>query len=307
MLAGNPLGIPLGVSLIPDDRPQVVPFAKNLLADLLQVGDLMFVHVDENGAVLRQQVPGQLQPRVYHIQPVRMEPAAALVVPAQVKQQIPLRIVLPAGLGKGAVSHGEVVMIDEAVPAGVIGRIDIDHLHFAQIGFPQQLEHIQIIPLDIEVLCAVKIHALLEAGAQSHGRRSIREQNGAFLARPGELIPLLPFLKDGRKLLAEHSKIYAVFHGAVFPLPLYQAAGEQLSQLFYIFFCFSDRTHSQPVHLCSSEKIAQRDGVDIFRPPLFREKGKPLQPADIIKIRILCPPVINDLKICSNFFCKPGN
>ena len=221
-------------------------------------------------------------------------------------QPVALLVVLPAARHVAVRVLGKVVFIHEIV-ARVVRRVDVDHLHLAQIGFPQQLEHIQIIPLDIKVFRAVEIHALLPAGAQSHSRRSIREQNGSLLARPCELIPLLPFLKDGRKLLAEHSKIYAVFHGAVFPLPLHQTAGKQLSQFLYIFFYFADRMHPQPVHLCSSEKIAQRDGVDIFCPFLFREKCKPLQPADIIKIRILCSPVINDLKICPNFLGKPGN
>lgn len=42
----------------------------------------------------------------------------------------------------------EVVSVDEIV-AGVVGRVDGGHLHLAQIRLLQQLEHFEVVALEV--------------------------------------------------------------------------------------------------------------------------------------------------------------
>ena len=66
----------------------------------------------------------------------------------------------------------KIVVVDEFL-AGVIRRVDVDHLDLAQIGFLQQLERIQIIAFDKQILRAVKIHAFFTAWTQGLSNRGV--------------------------------------------------------------------------------------------------------------------------------------
>ncbi len=50
----------------------------------------------------------------------------------------------------------KIIGIDEVV-ARVIRRVDINHLHLAEIAFLQELEHFQIVALDVEVFGTVPV------------------------------------------------------------------------------------------------------------------------------------------------------
>ena len=52
----------------------------------------------------------------------------------------------------------EIVGIDEVV-AGVVRRVDVDHLHLAEIALLQQLKDFQIVALDVEVFGGVPVLA----------------------------------------------------------------------------------------------------------------------------------------------------
>ena len=110
---------------------------------------------------------------------------------------VALLVELTASIHVCICAFGKIVLINEVV-SRVIGRIDIDHLDLAHIGFLQKLEHIEVIALDIEVFRGIKIHALLAAGAQRCGDRAVCKQYGLFLIRPCELIALLLALNDNR-------------------------------------------------------------------------------------------------------------
>lgn len=45
----------------------------------------------------------------------------------------------------------KVILINKII-SRVIGRVNVDHLDLAQIGFLQQLQHIQVVSLDIQIL-----------------------------------------------------------------------------------------------------------------------------------------------------------
>lgn len=76
-----------------------------------------------------------------------MEPPIAFAV---LHQPVPFFIPLAAVLGILPHTLGKIVFIDEII-AGVVGRIDVDHLYLAQVGFPEDFQGIQVIPFNVNV------------------------------------------------------------------------------------------------------------------------------------------------------------
>ena len=74
-----------------------------------------------------------------------MKAAIALCVGHQL---VALFVVLAAVVDILLLVLVEVVVLHEVV-AGVVGRVDIDHLHLAQIVLAENLQHLQIVALDI--------------------------------------------------------------------------------------------------------------------------------------------------------------
>ena len=79
-------------------------------------------------------------------------------------QSVTLFVLLVGPFQKRLCAFGEIVFIDE-VFAGVIGRVDVDHLDLPEVGLLEEFECVQVVALDEEVLGGVEIHALLPAGA----------------------------------------------------------------------------------------------------------------------------------------------
>lgn len=105
---------------------------------------LIVVARNEDHAILAQQVPGDVQARQHHRQPVAVIVAVLLAVLAKetfahqgaVVGQIvdALEVVLLAFL--------KTVGIDETVRAGVVGRVDVDQLDLAEVRLLQDLEYL---------------------------------------------------------------------------------------------------------------------------------------------------------------------
>ena len=108
-----------------------------------------------------------------------MEAAIAVQV---LHQAVAFLIKLPAVGQILLCALGKIILIHKVI-SSVVRRVDIDHLHLAQIGFLQQLEHFQVVPFDVEVLgikaagSAVPPHALLPAGTQGFGNGGIGQQH----------------------------------------------------------------------------------------------------------------------------------
>lgn len=116
---------------------------------------------------------------------------------------------------------GKIILIDKIVTR-IIRRINVDHLDLAQIGFLQELQHFQIIALDIKVLTVKTAGCAILANTVGHHRTQrcrngrIGRQHRLFLVRPCKLVTLFPTLHDGiGKLLPQNVKINGVFHLAV--------------------------------------------------------------------------------------------
>ncbi|WP_315437285.1 hypothetical protein [uncultured Selenomonas sp.] len=129
--------------------------------------------------------------------------------------------------------HRKVVIVHEAVIPRVVGWVDIDHLHLAEVGLLQQFQHIEIVPLDVEVLaveralCAIPPDTVRHDGTQRRIDRRIRRKDRLPLVRPCERIALLTPLHDlARQLLPQHIEVDRL-HGLPVAHDLRQSVREQ--------------------------------------------------------------------------------
>ena len=86
-------------------------------------------------------------------------------------------------------SHGigKIVRINEVV-AGVVGRIDIDHLHLPVVGGLQELQHLQIVALNVQILGGIPVYAFFGTGTQCAGGALLRQLQTLRLSLPLELV-----------------------------------------------------------------------------------------------------------------------
>ena len=150
--------------------------AENLIHDQAQVGDLVVVDADEDDAVVAQERARQEQAGVDHVQPVRVEAPAGARVGRERAQRL---VHLPGAAQVVLGGLAEVVAVDEVV-AGVVGRVDVDHLDTPGVGLLEELERVQIVRLDEEVARRVLVHARARHGDERPARRFA----GAAARRP---------------------------------------------------------------------------------------------------------------------------
>ena len=168
-----------------------ISFPKHLIANLPKILHLIVINRNEYNTVLCQQISGNFQPWVDHVQPVRVEPAVAFGVDLVVLQDhIPVFIEHPALVSELAGGLAEVILIDKVV-ASVVRRIDVDHLDLSKIVLPKKFEHLKVVTLNVEIPGVVEVHAALSVRPESHIARSVGDPHSLTLPRPCELIPLL--------------------------------------------------------------------------------------------------------------------
>ena len=144
---------------IPYELRAKVFFAENLCKHSTQVVYLVIVDAGQNKTVLAHQIPCQLEPRIHHVEPVGVEAAGGFGVGADLAA---VTIDLAGELQVVSDIVAEVVRVDEVL-AGVVGRVDVDELHLAGVGFLEELEDFEIVALDHEVARGVPIDAVLRA------------------------------------------------------------------------------------------------------------------------------------------------
>ena len=85
-----------------------------------------------------------------------------------------------------------------------------------EIGLLKAFQHIEVVALDVKVLCGVEVHALLWAGAQCRVYWRIGSKDSLALVGPSKLIAFfVAFYNIGRQQLAQLVKI----NGAFYPPP----------------------------------------------------------------------------------------
>ena len=63
-----------------------------------------------------------------------------------------------------SIDENEIVIIYKIMTC-IIRRVDVNHLHLAEISFTQHFQYIEVVALNVEVLRVVKIHTFLTARA----------------------------------------------------------------------------------------------------------------------------------------------
>ena len=81
-----------------------------------------------------------------------------------------------------------------------------------KIGLLKAFQHIEVITLDIQVLCGIEVHALLRAGAQGGADGCIGSKDSLALVGPSKLIALfVAFYNIRRQQLAQFVKVNGAF------------------------------------------------------------------------------------------------
>ena len=137
----------------------------------------------------------------------------------------------------------KIVPVDEII-ARVVGRIDIDHLHLAEIALLQEFQHFQIVTLNIEVLRAVPVDALFLAGAQSFADGFVCLHDGNLFAHPSKLI--------GNHIIRQHLtqqvKVNGLLRLAGLIFSFGYAIREQRPNFLYIPCGHINRFHAHFIH-----------------------------------------------------------
>ena len=144
---------------------------------------------------------------------------------------------------------GKIILIHKVV-AGVVGWVNINHFDFAQIGFLQQLQHFQVIALNVQVFGietaggAILAHAFHHARTQRFGNGRIGQQHRLLFIRPGKLIPFILAIHHGSiDFLHQHIFINGTHHHTVFVHGFRHRIGKQRRQLLEIFISPVRRLH----------------------------------------------------------------
>ncbi len=88
-----------------------------------------------------------------------------------------------------------------------------------EISFLKAFQYIEVVALDVKVLCRVEVYALLTARAQGSIDRCIGSKDSLALVGPSKLIALfIAFYDFGRQQLAQLVKV----NGAFYPPPFYR-------------------------------------------------------------------------------------
>ena len=160
-----------------------------------------------------------------------MKPPIAVCV---LKQMILVLIVHPHLFIFFTLRAHKIIGIDKIIPR-IVRRVDVNHLHLAEIALLQNFQRSQIVALNIQVLGGVPVAAVGFDRAQCFGGGAGGFRHCCFFAHPAELIPFAAFHNIAAQQLAQLFKINALAQGAVLAAHLGHGGRKQRCQLFYIF------------------------------------------------------------------------
>ena len=172
------------VALLPLDLCDEILFTKDFRAKFAKVIHLVVVDGDENCPVICQEIARQLEARIHHVEPIGMESARGLSVGGKFATSFAN---LPREFEVVSDVVLKIVLVNE-VTAGVIRRVDRNHLNFSGVRFLKQLEHLKVVPLNHKITRFFPIHTFLWARTQRAGAGRKRNLAGLPLAMPVKTI-----------------------------------------------------------------------------------------------------------------------
>ena len=213
-----------------------ISFSKNLITYHSKTFHFIFIYANKDNPIIRQQIPCQQQAGINHAAPVGMKPSIGVGI---FEQAVAFLTPLSALNLPLFALHLKIIGIDKVV-AGVVRRVDINHLDLAEIAFLQKLEDFQIIALDVEVFGGVPVLAIRHTGAQRLPDRLVGFHDSRLLADPCELVCLVAVHHVRREHLFQQLKIdrplvHLLLRRAAFLVHhLRDAVRKQGGDLFYV-------------------------------------------------------------------------
>ena len=122
------------IGSFPYDLCDKITFPKHFIAHLFQVCLLVIVNTYKNNAVVGEQVFGDFQPQIHHVQPIGMESPVTFGI---LKKPVALLVKLPTVVDIFIGILCKVVFIHKVV-ARIVRGINVNHFNFAEICFLQQ-------------------------------------------------------------------------------------------------------------------------------------------------------------------------
>ena len=128
----------------------------------------------------------------------------AVFAPRALEHAVALQVARVVGIAHAAgvffAAFGEFVGIDEGIVAGIVGRVDVNHLHAAGVGFLQDFQCFEVFGFDKHVLRTVEICGFFFAGNKGAGSGALQVEIGGGFTRPIELVT---FARAGKVFRAE--------------------------------------------------------------------------------------------------------
>jgi len=226
MLCTDDFVIWRSVPLFPNDLCCELRRTKNIITNLPEVRDFTVVDRRQENTIFGKKILRKTNARIHHRKPIRMESTIRFRIGYELFSR-------GGGLQRFQYERfsilGKVIVVHEIAPR-VIRRIDVDHLHLAQIRLLQQFQRIQVVTLDEQVLRRIEVHTFLATRTQGLGNRRIGSQQRLTLARPVEVIPLLRPLHDAvRQLLPKLIEVNPQLHSAILTPCFRYAVRKQLA------------------------------------------------------------------------------
>ena len=254
------------ISLLPNKTLKKALFAEDLVHQPPKVLHFAVVAGHKDHTIFAKQIPCEVQPRVHHAQPPRMEAAVGVGVGPEL---LSFRVRLPGVLEVRLKALRVVVRIDE-IFASVIRRVDVDHLHLPQVRLLEKLQNFEVVALDDEVLGRVEVDALLTARPQRPQTRRLDCLEAIRLARPGKPVALLPDVHGVAERQLEPVKVQLAALGA--------HLRKQAQQLLAAVFGHIMRTQVQPLRHRRARLVfgfAHRDATSSVAGPVVPNERSP--------------------------------
>jgi hypothetical protein len=143
---------------VPNRRCDEIARPENLIHQQPQRRHLVVVDRDEDRPVLAQKLFQQHQPRIHHAEPA--------VVAVQRLALAADHLAQPAANLRAV----DVVVVDPALVAGVVGRVDVDALHLPGVARQQRLERVQVVALHDQVAAVVALTPGPSPGGRGEGQ-----------------------------------------------------------------------------------------------------------------------------------------
>ena len=116
----------------------------------------------------------------------------AVFAPRALEYAVALQVARVVGIAHASgvffAAFGEFVGINKGIAAGIVGRVDVNHLHAAGVGFLQDFQGFEIFGFDKHVLRAVEIYGFFFAGGKRARSGALQVEICGGFARPIELI-----------------------------------------------------------------------------------------------------------------------